>query len=132
MPASRSASRPAPIASLRDRVQGLVAICVDAELLDDVEGAVAAGQLDDVGLAVDGLEDGVARSLFTSRVMCLSAIACRTWRGMTSMNCCPPRMRATFSSSNTRSVPGRPSAAPVMTTGSLRAGAELPEPGGRS
>ena len=43
------------------RVEREVAICVDAELLDDVIGAVAARQLDDIGLAVDGLEDGVAR-----------------------------------------------------------------------
>jgi hypothetical protein len=42
---------------------------------------------------------------------------------MTSMNCSPDRIRPTFSSSNTRSVPGSPSAAPVMTTGSGSAAA---------
>ena len=73
-------------------------------------------------LSIDS-KTGSPVSLLTSRVMCLSTISRRTWRGTTSMNCWPERMRATFSSSNTRSVPGRPSAAPVMTTGSDSGGA---------
>ena len=46
---------------MASRVHGVerrVAVGVDAELLDEVERSVPAGQLDDVGLALDRLEDG--------------------------------------------------------------------------
>ena len=50
--------------------------------------------------------------------MCLSRISWRIRVGMTSIPCSPCRMRATLASSKTCGAPGRPSAAPVMTTGS--------------
>ena len=42
------------------RVERRVAVGVDAELADHIEGALRAGQLDDVGFVVDRLERGVA------------------------------------------------------------------------
>ena len=57
-------------------------------------------------------------SSLTTRVMCLSSILRRNRCGIRSMNCSPASSRATFPSSKTWSVPGRPRAAPVMTTGS--------------
>ena len=73
---------------------------------------------------------GSPDSRFTSRVMCMSTICCRSRCGMVSMNCWPSRIRCRFSSSKTRSTPGRPSAAPVMTTGSGDAGAPGRSAGG--
>ena len=59
MPASRSASKPGADGQAGDRVERVVASRVDAELRDDVERGVPAGQLDDVGLVVDRLEGRV-------------------------------------------------------------------------
>ena len=42
-------------------VERLVAVGVDAELLDQVERTGAGGQLDDVVGAVDGVEPGTVR-----------------------------------------------------------------------
>ena len=53
MPASRSASKPAPIASLVTRSRATIPVGVDAELAYEVERAHPAGQLDDVGRVVD-------------------------------------------------------------------------------
>ena len=68
----------------------------------------------------------VPSSLLTRRVMCCSAISRRRRAGITSMNCSPSSRRARFPSSNSFAVPGVPTAAPVMTTGSSsRAGREV-------
>ena len=45
------------------RVERGVAVGVDAELRDEVEAPVPAGQLDDVALALDRLEDRLAARL---------------------------------------------------------------------
>ena len=122
MPASRSASNPAPMASrvapsnAASRAASMPncsttskGACLPASLMTSASRSMVSN----VGLAPS--------SPLTSRVMCMSTIRWRYRRGMVSMNCCPSRIRATFSSSNTRSTPGRPSAAPVTTTGSLTA-----------
>ena len=59
----------------------------------------------------------------TSRVMRMSTIRWRMRLGIsTPMKFWPARMRATLSSSKVCSVPGRPRAAPVTTTGSRAGG----------
>ena len=56
-------------------------------------------------------------SPLTTRVTFMSTMARRCRDGTTSIRLSPRSRRATLPSSNTRGVPGRPSAAPVMTTG---------------
>ena len=54
--------------------------------------------------------------------MCRSTIALRISDGIDSMNDCPDRMRPMLASSKTFSTPGRPTEAPLTTTGSPVAG----------
>ena len=70
--------------------------------------------------------DPLPSSLFTTRVTCLSSIALRNRAGTTSISSSPPRIRSRLASSNTRCVPGSPSAAPVITTAA--ADSRVPDP----
>ncbi len=123
IPASRSASKPAAMASrvasskARSRSGSTPNSATRSSGACRPASLITSRSLEMV--SNDASPDGG----LTSRVMCLSSMPRRIRRGMLSMNCSPARIRATLPSSNTRSTPGRPSAAPVMTTGSPRAGA---------
>ena len=99
--------------------QGLHALGVDIELLRRSKAPARAASLITSSALSIVSKRAVPSSPLTSRVMCLSSISRRRRPGMTSMPCSPASRRATFASSKSRSAPGSPSAAPVMTTGAV-------------
>ena len=91
----------------------------DAELLLQVEGPRPAGQLDDVGDVVDGLEARLAHlALDQAHDVLVRHAAPHVASARAPMSCSPRRRRPAFESSKTRGRPGRPRPQPVMTTGS--------------
>src|SRR5664280_2231852 len=124
MPASRKASKPAPIASFVTTSSALLrSSSMPYSATTSRAPARAASLMTSLVLSIVWKLPAPSSPL-TSRTMFLSTILDRKRDGIRSMNCSPRRILATFMSSKTRSPPGRPRPAPVTTTGSL-----VPQPG---
>ena len=116
MPASRSASRPAPMASFVARSSAATRSGGIPNCSARSSAAPRAASLMTSLCRSMACIDPEPSSPLTTRTMCLSTIARRKRAGIRSMHCSPRRMRPTLPSSNSGPPPGRPSAAPVMTT----------------
>ena len=101
MPASRRASKPAPIASCVVRPRAATRSASTPNSLVEVELAAASGQLEHVGRAVDRLEGCTLVALDQSGDVMVEHLVCGCLVGMTSMNCSPLSSRPRLASSKT-------------------------------
>ena len=117
MPASRSASKPTPIPSRVTMSSASSRALSTPNCSMTSYGAICPASLMTSATLSTSWKLPDPDSSLTRRVIRMSAIIARYLSGTAVMNCWPSSSRATLASSKTGCLPGRPSEAPVMTSG---------------